>query len=253
MAKLRCAVFTIVKNENYFLPIWLKYYKQFFSDSDIYVLDHQSNDGSTDNLTVNVVPIINEVAFDHAWLTETVENQQAKLLEKYECVIFAESDELIYSPDMSLDILIDKFLMDRSKTHVTCEGYEMIQDMVNEKPLNPGDEIFKNRNYWFRYQEYDKTLISKIPLKWIWGFHLTKNVTRELGYNLHLIHLHRCDFELMLKRHEERATKWNITKDDGGGSQHRIGDRAGVLKYFRSIPNNMTLIPIKHKQALNGI
>ena len=46
--KKKCAVFTIVKNENYFLPIWLKHYKRYFDNSDIYVLDHQSNDGSTD-------------------------------------------------------------------------------------------------------------------------------------------------------------------------------------------------------------
>ncbi|MGH3827327.1 MAG: RICIN domain-containing protein, partial [Pseudonocardiaceae bacterium] len=41
------AVLTIVRNENVFLPIWLHYYGQFFPAQDMYVIDHQSTDGST--------------------------------------------------------------------------------------------------------------------------------------------------------------------------------------------------------------
>jgi hypothetical protein len=250
--KRRCAVFTIVKNEYYFLPIWLKYYKKYFADQDIYVLDHQSNDGSTDNLTVNHIPVVNEMAFDHNWLVETIENFQVSLLEKYESVIFAESDELLYSPDMPLNILIEHFLNDPSKKHITCLGHEMIQDLEKESPLEIGGEIFKNRNYWFKYPDYDKTLISKVPLKWVWGFHYAKNIDRDFSYNLHLMHLHRCDFELMLKRHEERANKWKL-KGDGGGTQHAIGDREGVLKYFNKISSEIKFIPERHKRVFDGI
>jgi hypothetical protein len=95
--KKKCAVFTMVKNENYFLPIWLKHYKRYFDNSDIYILDHQSNDGSTEELDVNVELVINELAFDHQWLVNTVQNFQVKLLEQYESVLFAEADELVYT------------------------------------------------------------------------------------------------------------------------------------------------------------
>ena len=47
-----CAVFTIVKNEKLFLPIWIKHYKKFFDNYDIYILDHESNDDSTKNLGI---------------------------------------------------------------------------------------------------------------------------------------------------------------------------------------------------------
>jgi hypothetical protein len=58
----------------------------------------------------------------------------------------------------------------------------------------------------------------------------------------------------MLKRHEERATKWNL-KDDGeaAGFQHRIGDREGVLKYFNDIEGKLEIIPQEHKQTLKHI
>ena len=46
-AEKRRAVLTIVQNEAVFLPIWLRYYSRFFAPDDIYVLDHESTDGST--------------------------------------------------------------------------------------------------------------------------------------------------------------------------------------------------------------
>jgi hypothetical protein len=42
----KIAAFTMVKNEKWFLPIWLNYYTKFIDERDIYVLDHASTDGS---------------------------------------------------------------------------------------------------------------------------------------------------------------------------------------------------------------
>jgi hypothetical protein len=246
------AIFTIVKNESYFLPIWIKHYSKFFKKEDIYILDHQSNDGSTNNLDVNVVPVINELAFDHQWLVDTVENFQKKLLEEYTCVIFVESDELLYSINIPFTELIGKFISS-NETHITCTAHEIIEVIGKEKQLLPDDSIIDNRNYWFRYPIYDKTLISKIPLIWTWGFHDVRNVPKNTNPDLFMCHLHRCDFEMMLKRHEERAKKWNLKNDGVSGFQHKIGDRDGVLKYFKDIPSIPTEIPSIHKVALYGI
>src|SRR4029078_6916324 len=41
------AVLTIAQNESLFLPVWLGYYSRFFNPDDVYVLDHDSDDGST--------------------------------------------------------------------------------------------------------------------------------------------------------------------------------------------------------------
>ena len=251
--KKKSAVFTIVKNENYFLPIWIKHYKKYFNESDMYVLDHQSNDASTNNLSVNVVPVINELAFDHQWLVDTVKNFQKELLEKYECVVFAEADELLYSIEKPLNDIIIDLINDPNQDYITCVGYEVIQ-MLEEKSLSFDDEIFKNRNYWVKHLSYDKTLISKIPLNWVWGFHHASGKDKKFTHGLHMTHLHKVDFEMMLKRHEERAKKWNLKNDGPGvGYQHRIGDLKGVIEFFKDIPSIPTLIPEKHKIILEGI
>lgn len=253
--KKKCAVFTIVKNENYFLPIWIEHYKRFFETSDIYVLDHQTNDGSTNNLDVNVINVINELAFDHQWLVNIVQSFQRNLLNEYECVLFAESDEIIYSIEGELNEIIDKFI-DSEFDYIKCKGYEIIQDLEKEKSLSNKESIINNRNYWFYNWMYSKPLLSKVPLNWVWGFHNLENYPQDpVGlFGLTLCHLHRVDFELMLERHEERATKWKL-KNDGelAGYQHRIGDRKGVLEYFNKVIVEGCVIeeiPKEHKNKL---
>jgi hypothetical protein len=250
--KKKCAVFTIVKNENYYLPIWLKHYKKQFNTEDIYILDHQSTDGSTQDLDVNVIPIVNELAFDHQWLVNIIQDFQKHLLQEYESVLFAESDELVYSLDGRLDLLIDKFLSDPNINFLSCHSHEVIQDLKNEPSLSRTDEILKHRNNWFYWSMYDKTLLTKIPLHYEWGFHNTIGQPKNFKYDLFLLHLHRCDFELMLERHEERATKWKM-KEDGGGGQHRISEREALLKFFHDTPSTIESIPQNHKNALDGI
>ena len=55
------AVITMAKNESVFLPIWWRYYAQFFLPEDIYILDHESTDGSTSGGGFVRVPVSHPV------------------------------------------------------------------------------------------------------------------------------------------------------------------------------------------------
>ena len=250
MAVFDKAVFVMAKDEGYFLPKWIAYYKQFFKPEDIYVLDHQSSDRSTQNLDVNVIHVTNDLAVDHTWIVNTVQEQQRKLLENYRCVLFAESDEIVYPLFQPLDEYIDRFLAGND-LYVTCIGHELMQYMEKEPSLQTDDPIMTNRRHWFRHHLFDKTLLSKVPLDWAWGFHSHRqpNVHR----NLYLLHLHRHDFEMMLRRHEMRATKWNIKNDGGAGYQFRISQRDELLKYFYEQCKEPQLIPAEHLSSIRGL
>ena len=253
-----CAVFTIVKNEKLFLPIWIKHYKKFFDNYDIYILDHESNDDSTKNLDVNVIPIYNEFTFDQNWLISTVQNFQCELLKNYKAVLFAEGDELIYTLDKPLNEIINLFINDETVNYQTCNGYEIIQNLETEKSLSENDEIIKNRNYWYYSpQYYCKTLLSKIPLNWHYGFHETTSSQRDYKYNLFLCHLHKYDFEQMLFRHQERALKWKYHSDvtERGLSWHNyISEKDKILELFNTTHGYPIIeIPENHKLSLNHI
>src|SRR5580704_6832116 len=91
------AAFTIVQNEPVFLPVWLQYYGRYFDRTDLYVLDHDSDDGSTAGVgeRSNLLRVHRDKSFDHAWLAGTVAAFQAFLLRSYERVLFAETDEIV--------------------------------------------------------------------------------------------------------------------------------------------------------------
>jgi hypothetical protein len=247
--KKRCAIFTTVKNENIFLPIWLRHYQQYFSNEDIYILDHHSTDGSTKNLSVNVRLVSNDTVNDHQWLCDIAQDFQRELLEKYECVIFAESDEILYSLQKPFDQAIDDFIQSQD-LYVTTNGFSVFQNIQFEYPVQLGEKIFEKRNYWYKDYAEDKTLITKVPLMWNWGFHTMKNFPNSPYKDFYIAHLHRFDFETMVKRHQERTSF--TQKNDGGGSHWR-STKEEIFQVFQHTANEPMLIPKEHKQALSNL
>lgn len=247
--KKKCAVFTTVKNESIFLPIWLRHYQQYFANEDIYVLDHSSTDGSTFNLPVNVCLVSNDYVNDHEWLVKTAQDFQRQLLQEYQCVVFAESDEILYSIDKPLNETLNDFIQG-DDLYATCSGYSVIQDTQNELALSPDDYIFEKRNLWYKDAAEDKTLVSKVPLEWNWGFHSLKGRNNNYHRDLYIAHLHRFDFETMVKRHQERTSFQQ--KNDGGG-HHWKKNRDDIFEVFRQVSSQLFLITEQHKIALQHL
>lgn len=252
--KKASAVYTIVKNESYHLKKWLNHYKKYFSTEDIYILDHDSDDGSTDNLDVNVIKISNKFVFDHRWMNAVVTEQQVKLLEKYECVLFSEVDEIIYSIKVPLDKRISLFLKDRSSNYLKCKAYNIFQNFENkEKDLEESDLILDYRDYWNRDVDYDKILLTKVPITWTLGFHyLSSGESPSISEDLYLLHTHYFDLHLTIKRHSERIKDYLVSNDQSG-TQNKVVDLEGVKKLISNNQENSELIPKIHKKILKGL
>lgn len=197
--KKKFAVFTISKDEKTFLPIWLKYYSKFVSMEDIYILDHESKDGSTDNLPCNHRIVRHDLAFDHAWVTNTVKAFQRELLDKYENVLFTEIDEIVFH-EHGLDNYVNNF----NKPAVKCFGHNILHTLPPEVDIDMNLPILAQRDYWFEDPYFqDKPLLSKIPLNWEYGYHNAAGI-REVDRSLYLLHLNRFDFNLAYERNLER-------------------------------------------------
>lgn len=250
--KKRFAVFTIVKDESVFLPIWLKHYRQTFADEDIYVIDHETKDGSTDNLGVNIIPVFNAEAFRHQWLVDQVQKVQNELLEKYEVVLFAEADEIVYSEREGTLLEALEDFKNSDQQYVNMIGYECVHLIDEEAPLDLTKSIIAQRQKWLKEPMYDKPLLTKIPLSYNVGFH-SCHLPTNLGFGLHLLHLHRMDYDLMLQRHVWRNTQWNVV-DDGLGWQNRVFESEEIKKLMRhgftNNASNCTTIPQEHQTKL---
>jgi hypothetical protein len=123
-SKRPLAIFTQVRDEKIFLPKWIKYYTRQLESpphrigDDIFVLDHESSDGSTSihfeaydqnegkALTADALPaalaleggvirVRNGGVHDHNFLRNNVQRAQRVLLRYYDWVLFAEADEFV--------------------------------------------------------------------------------------------------------------------------------------------------------------
>ena len=187
-----------------------------------------------------------------------MQNFQQTLLEQYEVVIFTEVDEILYTLNQSFDSFVEDFRNNNNLQYLSAIGYEIKQNIETEKTLNKEDNIIKNRNFWFRYPNYDKTLITKIPLYYGVGFHDCQYP--KIQSNLFLLHLHRVDLNLMIERRQKRATTWNLKQDDiarGWGTYHQDGEIEKIKSHFDHYHNGVPIIvepiPQEHKDSIYGL
>jgi reversibly glycosylated polypeptide/UDP-arabinopyranose mutase len=229
----RVAVFTIVKNEAARLPTWLNYYGKHFAASDIYVLDNASDDGSANELPVNVVEKKSDFYYDHQWLANTVASFQKHLLDEagYELVLFAEIDEIIV-PDPNLYAGgLAQYLNEFKGQGARVTAFEVVHDPETEPILDDDKPILLQRRRFVRNEQYDKPLLTRVPLTYNVGFHnCSTSCDAPRDSKLFLFHLHHVDIDRCIHFTEWKAKQQNYKKEDvekGMGIQHRLeGDAA---------------------------
>ena len=230
-ARKRRAVLTIVRDEPVFFPIWLDYYSRFFDPDDIYVLDHETSDGSTGGDGFVRVPVAHETV-DHTWMVRTIEEHQHELLDRYDVVLVTDVDEIV-APSPAWGTLGD--YIDRlEEDFVNCVGYELLHLVDREPPFDPTRKVLDQRRYWFANEIYDKPALATQPMNWKPGFHRTEDGRMRPDPDLHMIHLHRMDYEICLERHRGRERRsWNDHDVALGWAEHnRITDETGFARWF---------------------
>lgn len=222
---------TIVHNEAVFLPIWLGYYSRFFAPEDIYVLDNDSDDGSTDRDGFVRLPVTNHTV-DHTWMVRTVEGLQHDLLERYDVVLVTDVDEIV-SPVPEWGTLGD-YLDVFSEEWVNCLGYEVLHMKDKEGRLRLEEPILGQRGHWFPDDGYDKAALATVPMTWRPGFHGRADFQASIDPDLRLVHLHRMDYGTCLERHRARALRRWAARDqrEGWALHNQIVDPEEFARWF---------------------
>jgi hypothetical protein len=230
------AVITIVRDEADLLPIWLRYYSRFFDADDIYVLDHDTVDGSTSGPGFHRIPV-SHPTFDVAWLLEQVRGLQHELSRRYDVVVVCDVDEII-APDPAssapdLGVYLDRF----DEEFVSCLGYEVLHRPDREPPIDLSKPLLAQRGWWFRNPIYVKPLIASVPMEWVPGLHRRLDGENNYDPELRLIHLHRLDVERCFERHLHMAAIRHAERDvdSGLGWHNRITERADFDTWFHNL------------------
>lgn len=233
---MNAAVLTLVRDEQVFLPVWLRYYGQFFRAEDRYVLDNDSRDGSTTGIDAVVRAVPSPVAFDHQWMAEVVNGEVARLFAAgYRAVLYADADELVVAADGDLPRYLT---VPPAGVAYRTQGYHVAQTQ-DEPALDWTQPIGPQRARWVRDPFFDKPLILHTPVRFVMGEHylwppgvtegnepMVAAYTEEVAVrdpNLFLAHLHRVDFTTAAARHAARAAYTNWSAADlaaGWGAQN---------------------------------
>ena len=225
------AIITIVHNEPVFLPIWLGYYSRFFGPDDIYVLDNETDDGSTDGGGFVRIPVTHGEV-DHTWMVRTIEGLQHELLERYDSVLVTDVDEIITPvPEWGT---LGEYLDGFEEPFVNCLGYELLHQRDSEPPLDLSRPVLDQRGCWFINDGYDKAALATVPMRWRPGFHGREDFSMKPDPDLRLVHLHRMDFDLCLERHRTRSRRPWAERDarKRWAAHNQIVDEAEFARWF---------------------
>ena len=265
-----CAVVTRNYNDEIFLPIWLKYYSRWFNDSDIYVIDDHSSDGSiTRALEVTAFNLwmaeLTETFTDHIKI-EQIKLAVRDLLESYACVIYCDPDELLIAdpekyPEglgqyIAAFVHSEKQFIEATSRSVMHFAYEDAIDL--ERP------ILEQRDFWFKELYYDKPILTKLVLNWALGmscvsigYRTDKNreeeyfmmdISHHNDSDLILLHLKRMDLDIWRDKLEAIQSSGRLGEIRGHNWYYRPSfDGKEALKFFYTGFMNSMFEPIPDK------
>lgn len=229
---MRIAALTQAYNEAVNLPLWIKYYGRNFGDSNLFVIDHGSNDGSTAGLgEVNVIRMP-RTPYDEIKKCAALSAQHKALLQFYDVVVLCDCDEFVApDPDRHADL---RSYIEQSKPGVTAAvGMQIHHVLDSELPLDLTRPVLCQRRLAFFTVENCKPVISSVPTQWFPGQHAS-NVRPLLDPHLYLFHAKFMDYNIAITRHAVNST--NIWSEEHSktahGAHHRYGYARFVLEAF---------------------
>jgi hypothetical protein len=215
----RVAAVTMVYNEDWLLPIWIRYYSSHFGAENCYVIDHGSDDGSTRNLGgINVVRIPRSPK-DNDKRTRFVSRFVTALTEWYDGVLHTDVDELaVLDPTVGGSLL--EYCAHPPNPCVTAIGFDIYQVANTESALDPTRPITLQRNYFRFSSSMCKPILTTGEITWKPGFHSSNH---PLFFDkLYLFHLRYADLDAGLRRLAmTRSMQW---ANPDAGAHQRVAD-----------------------------
>lgn len=215
----RVAAVTMVYNEKWWLPIWIRYYSSHFGAKNCYVIDHGSDDGSTHNLDgINVVRIPRSPK-DNDKRTRFVSRFVTALTEWYNAVLHTDVDELAVL-DPTIGATLSEYCSAPPHPCVTAIGFDIYHVPGTEAALDPSRAITLQRNYFRFSSSMCKPVLTTGEIVWKPGFH---SCNYPLNFDsLYLFHLRYADLDEGLRRLAmTRSMQW---ASPGAGAHQRVPD-----------------------------
>lgn len=232
------AVLTMVYNEPEFVPIWIKYYGSIFPQSQLYIIDHGSDDGSLDQVgKVNIIRIP-RTPKDNQQRSALIRHVVAGLLSYYKSVIYVDVDEMLVPDPRHYKDLAD-FCENRTHRVVTSIGLNVVQLTGSEPDFDPNRPVLEQRRWAQFISPMCKPNVTSEPVVFGDGFHGC--TAQPVFQNLYMFHLRYFDQAAGLARlARTRAMAWS---SPNAGRHQRVEDEQWIksMKVYNSMPKGPLL------------
>jgi len=217
---MRVAALTMSYNEPVWAPVWARHYAAQLGPEHCFLLDHGSDDGSADNLPIQVRRLARS-PLDETWRVAVVADEVRLLLRRYDAVIHTDVDELLLA-DPSHYAGLRAFATAVTDPVVTAIGLDLQHIPDQEPPLDPTLPIGAQRQ-WVRFSAAlcKPALVRRVP-EWAPGFHCC-DAPLVLG-RLYLVHMRYADLDAGL--HRLARTRTQAVVDPAGFEHQRVIDTA---------------------------
>lgn len=201
------AIQTMVRDEPEFLDLWLRYWRKFCPDADLYVID----DGPDETMRQMTGPANYVLAPDRPegpdmdygrWAY--ISDRCAALLDRYDVVVHTDVDELLIAdPKTGLSVVELLKIVTAPVTHPL--GLELVHrtDEAPE-PLDFGSAVLRQRQIYRTSTNFSKAAVLTRPVRLSTGGHFSDQPTPAFLPGLMNVHLRFMDRDLFLGRAAKR-------------------------------------------------
>lgn len=187
------AVITMARDEGTMLRRWVEHYSREVGADNLVVVDDNSSDGSTDDLSCPVlrIPPLTKKSFEPARMG-LLGGLSAGLLEAYDAAIFCDVDEFIVA-DPKIHESLRHFVAARpGRQAVGVMGLNVVHDIAQEPPLVEGEPILGQRSLAKFLPLMCKPSLKWEPANWALASHGIK-CPFEVDPELFMFHMKFAD------------------------------------------------------------
>lgn len=203
---LRVAAITFCRDEGRMLPLWIGYYGAQFGVDNLYVVDDNSEDGSTDDLPCDVlhIPSIRGGKFNSTRMA-MVGNLGRSLLQVYDVLLFCDTDEFIV-PDPDRYAGLSSYVEAQDAAGINAVGslgFNVVHAVDSEPPLDLGRPLLGQRRLAKFLPLMCKPAIKWVPAHWSDGTHGVRTPYR-VDPDLWMFHMKFADRDLLQEAADHR-------------------------------------------------
>ncbi|WP_170324490.1 hypothetical protein [Ruegeria arenilitoris] len=197
----------MVRNENFFLRLWVDYYSRFVPRQNLFILVDGADSELPDNLEGCTVIVLPQDDPSPGWDQRRwnfLSSFAGSLTLRYNVVIGGDVDELVaLDPEIGSDPI--RYILEETTADVIAPfAIDLVHRTDLEDAFDPSRGILEQRSFGRINTLYSKPCILRKPVTWSLGQHFSSNPDRVLSDKLFLFHLKYLDNGMLIERQQER-------------------------------------------------